>query len=106
MSTGASQEERVITQPYLCVKDGNWQPDTDYYAPFIQEVTGVSVSDDLSNHDCYRIGNRIQGFIEKMKRDGDWNCEEIASYPVVESTEEVFCISEFFRDCHEREMCA
>lgn len=104
MSTKANAKNTIVIDPYV-TQDKDWQPDIDYYSQFIREVTGISVSDDLSAHDCYRIGNLLQGFIEEMEADGDWNSEAISSYPVVESADEVFYLSEFFRHCHKREVC-
>lgn len=104
MSTKTGRKDVVVIDPYV-TQDKNWQPDIDYYSNFIREATGLSVPDSLSPHDCYRIGNLLQGFIEEMKTEGDWNAKGISSYPVVESTDEAFYLSEFFRDCHAREMC-
>lgn len=104
MEVSTDRKDEVIIETAIRIKDGSWQVDGEYYAPFIQKVTGISVLDGLSGNDCYRIGNRMQGFIEEMKGDGDWNSEAISSYPVVSSTEEVFWLSEFFRDCHSCEL--
>jgi len=104
MEVPTDREDEVIIESTIRIKDGNWQVDIELYAPFIREVTGISVSGGLSGNDCYRIGNRMQGFIEEMKGDDDWNSEAISSYPVVSSTEEVFWLSEFFRECHSCEL--
>lgn len=104
MEVTTDRKDEVIIESAIRIKDGRWQVDVERYAPFIREVTGISVSGGLSGNDCYRIGNRMQGFIEDMKGDDEWNSEAISSYPVVSSTEEVFWLSEFFRECHACEL--
>jgi len=97
MEVPTDREDEVIIESTIRIKDGNWQVDIEHYAPFIREVTGISVSGGLSGNDCYRIGNRMQGFIEEMKGDDDWNSEAIGSYPVVGSDGGGFLVVRVFQ---------
>jgi hypothetical protein len=104
IETDAHREYR--SRPGLRITDGVWQLDADYYEPFIEAATGISVSDDISPSECYRIGNSLESFIEDRKAKEEWNTEVVKSYPVVESLEEIFWVARFFRECHRCELNA
>lgn len=73
----------------------------EHYAAFIEAVTGMTPSSDLSAEDCYRIGNRIEAFVEERHRAGEWDETVVDGYPVVESRAEVLALARFLRRCHE-----
>jgi hypothetical protein len=84
----------------LTVTDETWQLDPDEVAPFVEATTGLSLSSDLGAAACYRIGNRLEGFIEARKRDGEWTPDLVESYPDVDSLDEIVALARFFRECH------
>ncbi|MFC7227649.1 hypothetical protein N0B31_09565 [Salinirubellus salinus] len=77
------------------------RPVLDRYAAFVEAVTGFTPSDDLTADDCYRIGNRIEAFVEERHRAGEWDETVVEGYPVVESRSEVLALARLFRRCHE-----
>jgi len=78
-----------------------WMLDPDHYDEFLRAATGVEPSDDdPCPSGCYRVGNRLEAFIEERKRRGEWGQEVVDEYPVVESTEEIIWVARFFRECH------
>lgn len=83
------------------VSGSEWRLDVDRYRAFLREATGVSPAGGLSASDCYRIGNRLQAFVEARKRDDEWNRALVESYPDVESLEEFLWVARFFRACHD-----
>lgn len=85
----------------LVATDSAWELDVTRYASFIETATGISVAGDLSGSDCYRIGNRLEALISEHQQDGEWTPELAASYPDVESREEIVGLARVFRECHE-----
>ncbi|MFC7018793.1 MULTISPECIES: hypothetical protein [Haloarcula] len=84
----------------LTVTDEAWQLDPDEVAPFVEATTGFSLSSDLGATECYRIGNRLEGFIEARKRNGEWTSALVESHPDVNSLDEIVALARFFRACH------
>lgn len=82
------------------VTDDEWRLDPTRYRAFIAETTGYSVADDPHPSECYRIGNRLEAFVEERKRAGEWSPELVDSYPDVESLDEMLGLARFFRECH------
>jgi hypothetical protein len=78
-----------------------WRFDADRYGEFIAAVTGIDPGDDLSATDCYRLGNRIEAFIDERRRRGEWTPALLDDYPDVDSLEQVHWLARFFRHCHE-----
>ena len=74
----------------------------DDYREFIESITGISPSERLSPSECYRIGNRLEAFIDQCRRDGAWTDELIEGYPDVDSLEQIYPLARFFRQCHEQ----
>lgn len=81
--------------------DDEWRLDPERYRRFVESATGLSPGADLSASDCYRIGNRLEGFIEERTRAGEWTDSLTEEYPDVESLEEVVGLARFFRRCHD-----
>jgi hypothetical protein len=73
----------------------------DRYAAFIEAVTGITPDEDPSADDCYRIGNRIEAFVEERHRAGEWDETVVDAYPVVESRSEMLALARLFRRWHE-----
>jgi len=85
----------------LHVSADEWRLDTTRYAAFVELVTGIRPTEHLNAADCYRIGNRLEAFVEERKREGEWNAALVADLPDVESLEEVIALARFFRHCHD-----
>jgi hypothetical protein len=85
----------------LHVSADEWRLDTTRYAAFIELVTGIRPTEHLNAADCYRIGNRLEGFVEERKREGEWNAALVADLPDVESLDEIVALARFFRHCHD-----
>jgi len=85
----------------LEVSDSEWRLDIGQYQDFIEATTGLSPSDGLSASDCYRIGNRLQAFVEERKRRNDWDATLVEAYPDVQSLKEFVWLARFFRACHD-----
>ena len=77
-----------------------WKLNVDRYREFIRSATGIS-PDALSRSDCYRIGNRLEALIDEKRRAGEWTTDLVAEYPDVDSLEQIYLLSRFFRQCHE-----
>jgi hypothetical protein len=81
-----------------------WRLDLDFYRGFIESVTGISPGENPSGSDCYRIGNRIEAFIEEKRRAGEWTNELVESYPEIDSLRQIHWLARFFRQCHEQRL--
>jgi hypothetical protein len=82
--------------------DSCWRLDIDCYRGFIKSVTGITPSESISPSDCYRIGNRLEAFIDENQRTGEWTDESVESYSEVDSLRQVYLLARFFRQCHEQ----
>lgn len=85
----------------LELTETRWRLDPEEYSEFVKTVTGVTVTGNLSASDCYRIGNRLEGFIEERMRRDEWRAALVEEHPDVESLEEIRCLARFFRRCHD-----
>jgi len=88
------------------VTESVWRLDLDHYRGFIQSVTGTSPTQDLSASDCYRIGNRLEAFIDENQRAGEWTEELAEGYSEVDSLRQIYWLARFFRQCHEHRLGA
>jgi hypothetical protein len=77
-----------------------WRLDPGQYHEFIETVTGIAPPDDPTASDCYRIGNRIEAFVEEHHRLDEWTPALVEEYPDVGSLAEILGIARFFRRCH------
>lgn len=82
------------------VADDEWRLDPTRYRQFITETTGYTVTADPCPSECYRIGNRLEAFVEERKRAGEWSLALVDGYPEVESLDEIIGLARFFRECH------
>lgn len=87
--------------PGLEVTDDEWILQLDEYRQFISETTGIKVDESPSAEDCYRIGNRLEAFIDKRRRAGEWTEDLVKEYPDVDNLEEITWLARFFRTCHQ-----
>lgn len=78
-----------------------WRLDTARYARFVETTTGIRPTGDLDASECYRIGNRLEAYVEERKRHGEWTAALVADLPEVESLREVLWVARFFRHCHD-----
>lgn len=85
----------------LELSDSEWRLDPDRYRRFVDALTGIEPSAELSPADCYRIGARLEGFIEQHRRRDEWAPTLVESYPEVDSLEEIVWLARFFRECHD-----
>lgn len=85
----------------LAVCDTEWRLDVDRYADFLTAVTGISLTGGLSTADCYRIGNRLQAFVEDHTRRSEWNQSLVGEHRDVDSLAEILWLARFFRACHD-----
>ena len=83
--------------PGVTQSDGEWQLDLDYYRSFITDVTGIDAEDDLSTDQVKTIQTRLEGCIERYRRDGICLCDDLDRYEYVDSMEVVHELSRFFR---------
>jgi len=74
-----------------------WKLRVDYYEQFVEEVTGVEATSDLTPQQMKTIQSRIEGCIEGYKRSGSCACSEFAKYEHVDSIDVVQDLSRFFR---------
>lgn len=84
----------------LDLSTSEWCLDPNRYRGFVTAVTGIQVSADPTAADCYRIGNRIEAFIEERRRRGEWTSGLVEAYPDVESLSEIVGLARFFRRYH------
>jgi hypothetical protein len=84
------------------VTESAWQLNLDHYRDFIESVTGISPNRNLSPSDCYRIGNRLEGFIDENQQTGKWTEDLVESYSEVDSLRQIYWLARFFRQCHEQ----
>ena len=87
--------------PGLELTDDEWRLNPEEYEQFITATTGVSPTADLDASDCYRIGNRLEGFLETRKRNEEWTDTVGDTHPDIESVDEVLALARFFRQCHD-----
>ncbi|MFC6941089.1 hypothetical protein ACFQE8_14135 [Salinirubellus sp. GCM10025818] len=78
-----------------------WHLDPDQYREFIETVTGIAPPDEPTASDCYRIGNRIEAFVEEHHRLDEWTPDLVEEYPDVDSLAEILGLARFFRRCHD-----
>ena len=84
------------------VADSVWRLDLDYYRGFIESVTGISPDRNPSASDCYRIGNRLEAFIDEKQRAAEWTEDLTEDYSEMDSLRQVYWLAQFFRQCHEQ----
>ena len=53
----------------------------------------------IDGGDCYVVGTRIEGLIERHKANGEWTDELPDRYPDVESRDEIEALAVFLRAC-------
>lgn len=87
----------------LEVDEAEWRLDIAQYRDFIEATTGIDVDGHLTNADCYRIGNRLEAFVEQRQRDDEFDERLVAAYPGVESPETIVGLARFFRACEDCE---
>jgi len=85
------------TLPGLEQIDTEWVLRVDNYEQFIEEVTGVEVTAELTPQQMKTIQSRIEGCVEGYRRSGDCVCDEFARYEHINSIEAVHELSRFFR---------
>lgn len=74
-----------------------WELRVDYYERFIEDVTGVEVTAELTPQQMKMIQSRIEGCVEGYKRSGSCTCSEFDKYEHVDSIDTVQELSRFFR---------
>jgi hypothetical protein len=75
------------------------------YRSFVEAVTGLTVSDDLTAGEAYTIANRIEAAVEaEYSRRGEWSSSLVEGYPDVESAEEAVAVAGLFRGYRERRL--
>jgi len=79
--------------------DGVLVFDPDHYESFIEEATGMSVTNDLSATKCYVIGNRLEAIIDEATRRGEWS-RTLTDYPDISSMDEIVGLARLFRRAH------
>jgi hypothetical protein len=84
------------------VADSVWRLDLDYYRGFIESATGISPDSNPSASDCYRIGNRLEAFIDEKQRAGEWTPDLVENYSKIDSLRQLYWLARFFRQCHEQ----
>ena len=84
----------------LEIAGDEWKLDPTQYAGFVGEITGLTPTSDLDPSDCYRIGNRLEAYIETRKRSGEWNSEVVETHADLQSLDEVLALARFYRECH------
>ena len=77
--------------------DGEWKLELDYYRKFIEEVTGVEVTDEVSPNQLKTIQSRLEGCVASYKQSGDCLCTDLSSYEHLDSMTTVHELSRFFR---------
>ena len=82
--------------------DSVWRLNLDHYGEFIESITGITPEENLSASDCYRIGNRLEAFIDESQRAGEWTEELVEKHPEVDSLRQLYVLARFFRRCHEQ----
>lgn len=82
--------------------DGAWQFDPQRYRSFLRERTGIDPGGELTGADCYRIGNRLEAFIEDRRRRGEWEASLVETEPEVDTLDEIAELARLFRQCHAR----
>lgn len=92
--TGPSVEGLVLSA-------SEWRLDPGRYRAFVETVTGISVPDDPTASECYRVGNRLEAFVEERHRHGEWTPGLVEEYPDVDSLDEILGLARFFRQCHD-----
>ncbi len=88
--------------PGFEVTESVWRLDIDSYRDFIESVTGISPDRNLSASDCYRIGNRLEAFIDETRRAGRWTEDLVEGYSEVDSLRQIYWLARFFRQRHEQ----
>lgn len=83
--------------PKFETSDGEWQLCLDCYRTFIEDVTGIEASDELSTRELKTIQSRLEGCVETYKRDGDCLCDGFENYEHLDSMEDVHELTRFFR---------
>lgn len=83
------------------LSDTAWVVDPEPYQAFIEAVTGETVPEEPTPADCYRIGNRLEGFISERIQAEDWQDSLLEEYPDISSREEALWLARFFRYCHQ-----
>lgn len=97
----ATDELRSSPPPGVTIDDGECALDVDRYRAFLESVTGLAVSADPSPADCYRIGNRLEGFIASQDAADPEAEPDLQAHPMVDSMTVVHWLAVFFRTCHE-----
>jgi hypothetical protein len=77
--------------------EGTWQLRVDYYRKFILEVTGVELTDGVSDSELKTIQSRLEGCLETFEREGHCVCDEFSRYEYVDSITTVHELARFFR---------
>lgn len=85
----------------LDLSTSGWHLDASRYREFVETVTGIRLSDEPTASDCYRIGNRIEAFVEERHRLDEWTSDLVEEYPDVDSLGEILGLARFFRRWHD-----
>jgi hypothetical protein len=83
------------------LSDSVWRLELDRYVDFIESVTGISPTRDPAAADCYRIGNRLEAFIDERRRAGEWTHALVEQYAAIDALGQIYWLARFFRQCHE-----
>lgn len=84
----------------MTVTDDEWALDVDEHRAFLEAVTGTRLPPDPDAADCYRVGNRLEGFIEEHAGD-PWPPTPEAAAATVDDWSDVHWLADFFRACHD-----
>ena len=99
MLTCTVPEYRDIPTPRgFEIEDGEWRCDPEMYRSFLERVAGGTPPFGCGG-DCYVVGTRIEGLIERHKANGEWTDELPDRYPDVESRDEIEALAVFLRAC-------
>lgn len=83
------------------LSDSVWRLELDHYRDFIESVTGIAPIRNPSAADCYRIGNRLEAFIDERRRAGEWTDALVEQYSAIDALGQIYWLAQFFRQCHE-----
>jgi hypothetical protein len=84
------------------VTDEAWVLDVDQHRGFLEAVTGERLPADPEADDCYRAGNRLEGFIEENGHR-QWPPTPDAADKSVDGWDELHWLARFFRAYNEQD---
>lgn len=92
---------RVVPPSGLEASGGEWRLDVERFAPFVESLTGLSVSAKLSDSECYRIRNRLEALVAERYRTGEWPQQVRDASSEAVAADDLFELARFFRVYHE-----